>query len=407
MQRKLGRRDDEPPLAHSGDRPGENRRVHDYPDGERHEGLSVELMRRIGVHGHRAQNSRDLIEHLVASHHGWARPFIQPAQGTAILVETLDSAVGERVTHDEAARAPTRFLRLQERYGWLGLAWLEAVFRLADQSATAAGTMHDVDTGKWMAGLRRQVKPTEAANGWSKHVVELATLAGNTPGDYLAAIGVLHALSLRHPDCRLGWRGTTPVIYGNIGEEEIAGYVAGVRGEFSVDWPNDLNRLPEGDIRRLLARTQQQPSRALGHCDAECSGSVADGLRQQWTWRVPQHRNGYDEHDRWSGAQTAERGTAKADPVRKTVSTQTRGQERGKRVVPLGAAGDAGGAAPAKRNRRRTNRTLDRMPEPDGRGGAYDVTPARAEMVAGEHRDARREYVPVAAVGKAAGTGTR
>ncbi|MCY4509661.1 MAG: type I-U CRISPR-associated helicase/endonuclease Cas3 [Acidobacteria bacterium] len=263
MQRMLGRGDDEPPLAHSGDRPDESRRIHDYPDGERHEGLSVELMRRLGVHCHRDENSRELIEHLVASHHGWARPFIQPAQGTAMLVETLGSAVGARVTHDEAARAPARFARLQERYGWLGLAWLEAVFRLADQSATAAGTMHGVDTGKWTAGLRKQAKPTVAANRWPKHVVEIPTLAGNTPGDYLAAIGVLHALSLRHPDSRLGWRGTTPVIHGNVGEEEIAGYVAEVRGEFSVDWPNDLNRLPEGDICRLLATTQQQPSRSL------------------------------------------------------------------------------------------------------------------------------------------------
>ena len=263
VQRMLGRRDDEPPLAHSGDGRGEGRRIHDYPDGERHEGLSVELMRRIGLHANRDQESRELVEHLVASHHGWARPFIQPAQGTAALVEPLTGKVDARFTHDEVLRAPARFARLQERYGWLGLAWLEAVFRLADQSATADGGEHGIDSKEWIERLRKQAKPPETGTWQAKHVVEIRVLAGTSPGDYLAAIGMLHALSLRHPGTRLSWRGATPVIHGSTSKEEIPEEIACVRREFAVEWPNDLNKLTENDIADLLTATLRQPARAV------------------------------------------------------------------------------------------------------------------------------------------------
>jgi CRISPR-associated endonuclease/helicase Cas3 len=77
-----------------------------------------------------AHPERDLILHLIAAHHGWARPHFEPEQ--------WDIANG--VTEEEnvlvAAEAMRRFARLQRRFGHWGLAWLEALMRAADYAAT-------------------------------------------------------------------------------------------------------------------------------------------------------------------------------------------------------------------------------------------------------------------------------
>jgi CRISPR-associated endonuclease/helicase Cas3 len=73
---------------------------------------------------------RDLILHLIAAHHGWARPHFEPEQWD----------IADGVTDDEnaavAAEAMRRFARLQRRFGHWGLAWLEALVRASDYSAT-------------------------------------------------------------------------------------------------------------------------------------------------------------------------------------------------------------------------------------------------------------------------------
>lgn len=70
---------------------------------------------------------RELCLHLVAAHHGHARP--------GFRVE----AVGPFVT-DSAKRvlseAPVRFAKLQAKYGWWALAWLEALVKAADMLAS-------------------------------------------------------------------------------------------------------------------------------------------------------------------------------------------------------------------------------------------------------------------------------
>lgn len=110
-----------------------------YPEGGRHELLSVRLAESDPGVLPEDPELLDLTLHLIASHHGHCRPFapvvfddlpikevvvevmnIRLSACTETKLERLDSGVAER------------FWRLTRRYGWWGLAWLEAIFRLAD-----------------------------------------------------------------------------------------------------------------------------------------------------------------------------------------------------------------------------------------------------------------------------------
>ena len=108
------------------------------PDGFRHELISLLLARR-----EPDLAERDLLLHLIASHHGRCRPFapvvedgggdlaynghrITGTQRTELAAHRLDSGVAER------------FWRLTRRYGWWGLAYLESLLRLGDWKASKA-----------------------------------------------------------------------------------------------------------------------------------------------------------------------------------------------------------------------------------------------------------------------------
>ena len=95
-------------------------------------------------------DARDLALHLIASHHGYCRPFapFRPAdlepraaefeiKGASLQgegptgLERLDSGVAER------------YWRLTRRYGWWGLAYLEAILRVADWSRSQWEETHN------------------------------------------------------------------------------------------------------------------------------------------------------------------------------------------------------------------------------------------------------------------------
>lgn len=73
---------------------------------------------------------RDLVLHLVAAHHGRARPHF-PAE------EIFDYNAAPDVSATLAAEVPQRFARLQHTFGRWGLAWLESLLRAADYAASA------------------------------------------------------------------------------------------------------------------------------------------------------------------------------------------------------------------------------------------------------------------------------
>jgi CRISPR-associated endonuclease/helicase Cas3 len=70
---------------------------------------------------------RDLALHLVAAHHGFARPLIG-IQGCADAPPSL--------LEERAREVALRFVRLQRQWGLWGLAWWESLLRAADQQAS-------------------------------------------------------------------------------------------------------------------------------------------------------------------------------------------------------------------------------------------------------------------------------
>ncbi|MHB1329772.1 MAG: CRISPR-associated endonuclease Cas3'', partial [Gemmatimonadales bacterium] len=134
------------PLAKSrfpGASPKERRRAQEragYPAGYRHELLSLAM-----VHANREAlikaHDVDLVLHLIASHHGFARPFAPFDDHSDDRAVALDHGVRLTATTRHrlgclSSDVPARFHRVQQKYGWWGLAWLEAILRLADHRAS-------------------------------------------------------------------------------------------------------------------------------------------------------------------------------------------------------------------------------------------------------------------------------
>ncbi|MDP2320179.1 MAG: type I-U CRISPR-associated helicase/endonuclease Cas3 [Acidobacteriota bacterium] len=78
-----------------------------------------------GDFGELNEEAKDLALHVIAAHHGRARPHFPP-------VESYDREVREEVVVGVVRQVPLRFDRLQRRYGRWGLAWLESILRAAD-----------------------------------------------------------------------------------------------------------------------------------------------------------------------------------------------------------------------------------------------------------------------------------
>ena len=123
-QRAAGAPTNRPPLAKS-----TKGRLRSWMlGGYRHEfGSLVEAEREIPVDA----PNRDLVLHLIAAHHGWARPgFPHPRQ--------WDPGVPDELNRKLAVEAANRFARLQAEYGPWRLAWLEALLKAADAHASRA-----------------------------------------------------------------------------------------------------------------------------------------------------------------------------------------------------------------------------------------------------------------------------
>ncbi len=90
-------------------------------------------------------NQRELVLHLIATHHGRGRPHF-PAQ------EAFDDDRPDVLVAAVAGEAPGRFAKLQRTYGRWGLAYLESLLRAADALESRrieAAPIADSVPGKW------------------------------------------------------------------------------------------------------------------------------------------------------------------------------------------------------------------------------------------------------------------
>jgi CRISPR-associated endonuclease/helicase Cas3 len=100
-----------------------------------------------GVIPKSAEVDFDLVLHLVSAHHGWSRPLAPVAIDTDPIDVQFESdgvLLGARSNHGLErldSGVSERFFRLVRRYGWFGLAWLEAILRLADHRRSESEQM--------------------------------------------------------------------------------------------------------------------------------------------------------------------------------------------------------------------------------------------------------------------------
>lgn len=116
------------------------------PENFRHEMFSLQLAQRSAPKPEE-EPLTDLLLHLIASHHGHARPFAPPCFDPS--PPSVRGRLGETdislTAEDRAALVPAhridsgiadRFWRLTRRHGWWGLSYLEAIVRLGDWYAS-------------------------------------------------------------------------------------------------------------------------------------------------------------------------------------------------------------------------------------------------------------------------------
>lgn len=124
------------------------RKVAGWPRGGRHEALSARIaLAWLNNHPDWGNCSvmRELLVHLVISHHGKGRPLIMPvADNPSPTKEAV--VLGERINFSADLgtvdwKQPSRFRKLNQYFGPWGLALLEAILRLSDHAVSKEANM--------------------------------------------------------------------------------------------------------------------------------------------------------------------------------------------------------------------------------------------------------------------------
>ena len=188
-----------PALAKSGSFARRDWSVHQYPKGARHELLSVAVLQD--------HTSDDLLLHLVATHHGSARPFADAVEendaAKSFAGELLGLNLGFIPKQEIAtwnAELPERFWRIVRKFGWWGSAYREAIFRLADhtQSRLEQEEEYAPTTVKVLSLPARVERP-------QTYSLPLPGLDGSNPLGFLAALGTLRLAQRKFAGVRIHW----------------------------------------------------------------------------------------------------------------------------------------------------------------------------------------------------------
>jgi CRISPR-associated endonuclease/helicase Cas3 len=109
-----------------------------YPKGARHEVMSLAIMDAAGSALAAMATDWSRTQYIVASHHGHCRPFapwVADPYPVDVIFTQADSTVSAPSVHGLErldSGVADRFWQMVRVYGWWGIAWLEAIFRLAD-----------------------------------------------------------------------------------------------------------------------------------------------------------------------------------------------------------------------------------------------------------------------------------
>lgn len=291
FQRMCGRRSGQDPLAKSGKRGSASPDgVGGFPKGERHEALSAEIALRCGLL--EGADDPELVSHLIASHHGWCRPFVKGPQGTAEVIATVFDAplYGGRIAHQQDVCAPGRFDVLQRRYGWLGLAFLESVLRLCDHRQSE----HERKLGPCPGpAIELSSFPWDQVEPGPPELV-LHGLHGAIVSDWMAVMGIVHGLRVSGLEATLRWDGTTPVLGTDLSIEEMANELAWVRGTLqgSLLWPAGLNKMSPEQVTDLLIESS-------GTRHSLAMSMISPGGRSDLDF-VSGGRGGFDSVSTWA-----------------------------------------------------------------------------------------------------------
>lgn len=261
------------------------------PRGFRHEMLSLELARHID--DSLDAESRDLMLHAIAAHHGHARPFApvvfddSPPDVHLRLAfpqsgERLEVALSatERLlcpAHRLDSGISERFWRLNTRYGWWGLALLESTLRLADWVASSQPSTRVPE---------RPLKPAPQLPPplpQPRYRLKCVGLDGSNPLGFLAALGLFRHISADvASDTRMHWEAASgcwsPVLIGDHyllrDESTLVGWLAeSLRMEPGEHWLKRLNELPTESLR--LTRPSEYSTTAF-------SASIRNRLLADW-----------------------------------------------------------------------------------------------------------------------------
>lgn len=103
--------------------------------GYRHEFGSLDFVRNDAQFRVLPSDLKELVLHLVAAHHGWARPVIPTSSGYS----------PPSVLEKSACEVALSFAKLQKQWGPWGLAWWETLLRAADHQSSRENNLHGKD----------------------------------------------------------------------------------------------------------------------------------------------------------------------------------------------------------------------------------------------------------------------
>ena len=183
----------------------------ELPENFRHEMLSLSLFDYFEIIDPKIDI--ELVKHQIASHHGHARPFAPVCHDDSPIGLNLTSLGHGTISSEKRAQwrpahrldsgIGDRFWRMNRKYGWWGLAYLETLLRLADWSASANPGRGDEQeiTHSWRGNRLEatSVKPHEP--------LVLSGIDGSNPLAFLSALGLFRTISEGSPGSgfRMAW----------------------------------------------------------------------------------------------------------------------------------------------------------------------------------------------------------